>query len=183
MDIENEQAQPSYWNSVLIASLITAIIVVIISLVSGYMTLNSEPSGGMFSPLLFAGALSCLVGSIGGIIVNWHYAKEYGVTYKIGKGALLGLYVAVGATIFSIVFTQLWNLIDPSYTQALMDWNIQNTEAMQMPDEAKEQMIESMGDPNSLKNILYGAIGSLVGLGIVNAISGMIGAKIFASEE
>ncbi|MEX0607883.1 MAG: DUF4199 family protein [Balneolaceae bacterium] len=181
--MENEQVQPSYWNSVIIASLITALVVTILSLIGGYMTLGTEPVGSFFSSAQLFGTLACLVGAIGGVIVNWHYAKEYDITYKIGKGALLGVLVGLGATIFSVILGQIWNLIDPSYTQAIMDWNIANIEAMQMPEEAKQSTIEGMGDPNSFKTIAFQSLILFVSLGIINVISGMIGAKIFASEE
>jgi len=105
------------------------------------------------------------------------------VTYKIGKGALIGLFVGLGATIVAVILGQIWNIIDPSYQQALVDWNIQNFEAMQMPAEAKEQAIAGMEDPNSLKNIGLQAVFTFVGLGVMNVISGLVGAKIFASEE
>lgn len=181
--MENEQVQPSYWNSVIIASLITAIVITVLSLIGGYITLGSEPSGSLFNTAQIFGMLGCLIGAMGGIIVNWHYAKEYNITYPIGKGALLGLLVGLGATIVSVVLGKIWNLIDPSYMQALLDWNIANLEAMNMPDEARESAIEGMGDPNSFKTVAFQSLILFISLGIVNVISGMIGAKIFASEE
>ncbi|MEX0721191.1 MAG: hypothetical protein WD059_11015 [Balneolaceae bacterium] len=181
--MENEQVQPSYWNSVMIASLITGLIVTILSLIGGYMTLGSEPAGSLFNSAQIFGIVGCLIGAVGGIIVNWHYAKEFDITYKIGKGALLGLFVGVGATIITVLLGQLWNIIDPGYAQAIVDWNIANFEAMQLPEEAKQQSIESMGDPHSLKTIGVNALFLFISLGIINVISGMVGAKIFASEE
>lgn len=181
--MENEQSYPSYWNSVIIASLITAIVVTVFSLIGGYMTLGSEPSGSFFNSAQLFGTVGCLFGALGGVLVNWHYVKENDVTYKIGKGALLGLLVGLGATIFAVIIGQIWNLIDPSYQQALIEWNIQNTEAMQMPAETKETIIAGMDDPNSIKNIGLQALIMFVGLGIINVISGLIGAKVFASEE
>lgn len=181
--MENEQVQTSYWNSVIIASLITAIVITIISLIGGYMTLGSEPSGSLFNTAQIFGMLGCLIGAMGGIIVNWHYSKEYNITYPIGKGALLGLLVGLGTTIFAVILGKIWNLVDPSYTQALMDWNIANMEAMNMPDEARESAIEGLGDPDSLKTVAFQSLILFISLGIINVISGMIGAKIFASEE
>lgn len=181
--MENEQVQPGYWNSVIIASLVTAIVVTAFSLIGGYMTLGKEPSGSFFNSAQLFGTIGCLIGALGGLFANWHYVKENDVTYKIGKGALIGLFVGLIATIFTVIIGQIWNLIDPSYQQALVDWNIQNFEAMQMPAEAKEQAIAGMENPNSLKNIGLQALITFVGLGIVNVISGLIGAKVFASEE
>ncbi|WP_428236007.1 DUF4199 domain-containing protein [Gracilimonas sp.] len=185
MDMENEQIQenPSYWNSVIIASLVVGIIVTAFAIIGGYMTLGSEPSGSFFSSAQLLGTIGCLVGAIGGVLANWHYAKEYDITYKIGKGALIGLFVGLGATIVSVILGQIWNFIDPSFQQALVDWNIQNIEAMQMPAEAKEQAISGMENPNSAKNIGLQALFTFIGLGLMNVISGLIGAKVFASEE
>ncbi|MCH2450307.1 MAG: DUF4199 domain-containing protein [Gracilimonas sp.] len=181
--MENEQTQPSYWNSVILASLITAILVTAFSLIGGYMTLGSEPSGSFFSSAQLFSTIGCLVGALGGLFANWHYVKENDVTYKIGKGALLGLMVGLGATIFSVIISQIWNVIDPGFQEALIEWNIQNLEAMQMPAEAREQAIAGFDDPNSLQNIGLQALFTFIGLGIVNVISGLIGAKVFASEE
>ena len=185
MEMENEQMQenPSYWNSVIIASLVAGIIVTAFALIGGYMTLGSEPSGSFFSSAQLFGTIGCLLGAVGGVLANWHYTKEYNVTYKIGKGALIGLFVGLGATIISVILGQIWNVIDPSFQQALVDWNIQNFEAMQMPAEAREQAIAGMENPNSPSNIAMQAGFTFVGLGIMNVISGLVGAKIFASEE
>lgn len=179
----NNGKQPSYWNSVIIASAITAVIVVAISLLGGYMTLGSEPTGSFFNKMQLLATLACLIGAVGGVIANWHYVKEYEITYKIGTGALIGLWVGLVATILTVILGQIWNLIDPSYQQALIDWNIQNFEAMQIPEDAKQQAIESMDDPNSPGNIAMQALFTFIGLGVLNVFSGLIGAKIFASEE
>lgn len=181
--MENEQVQPSYWNSVILASLLTGIIVTAFSLIGGYMTLGAEPSGSFFSSAQLFSTIGCLIGALGGVFVNWHYVKENKVTYKIGKGALLGLLVGLGATIFSVIISQIWNVIDPGFQEALIEWNIQNLESMQMPAEAREQAIAGFDDPNSLSNIGLQALFTFIGLGIVNVISGLIGAKVFASEE
>lgn len=181
--MENEQVQPSYWNSVILASLITAIIVTVFSLIGGYMTIGSEPSGSFFNSAQLLSTIGCLAGAVGGVFANWHFVKENNVTYKIGKGALIGLFVALGATVFTILLLQIWNIIDPGYQQAFIDWNIENFEAMQMPEEAKQQAIESMENPNSLKNIGIQAVTTFASLGILNVISGLVGAKVFASEE
>lgn len=182
--MENEQVQPSYWNSVILASLITAIIVTVFSLIGGYMTIGSEPSGSFFNSAQLMSTIGCFAGAVGGVFANWHYVKENKVTYKIGKGALIGIFVALGATVLTILLSQIWNVIDPSYQQALIDWNIENFEAMpQMPEEARQQALEGFENPNSLKNISIQAVTTFVSLGILNVISGLIGAKVFASEE
>ncbi|MDR9415159.1 MAG: DUF4199 family protein [Gracilimonas sp.] len=178
--MEEQQQNPSYWNSVIIASLLTAIVVTVFSLIGGYMTLGSEPSGSFFSSAQLFSLIGCLIGALGGLYANWHYAKAYDITYKIGKGALIGLLVGAVATVFSVLIGEIWNLLDPGFEEALIDWNIQNMEAMQMPAEAKEQAIASLEGGTS---IFMEALYMFIGLGIVNVISGLIGAKVFASEE
>ena len=180
--MENEQTTPSYWNSVLLASLLTAIVVSVFTLIGGYMTLGSEPSGSIFSSAQIFSTLGCLIGALGGLYGNWHYAKTFDITYKIGKGALIGLLVGALATVFSVLIGEIWNFIDPGFEDALINWNIQNFEAMQMPAEAKEQAIASMEEQGA-GTIWMRALYSFIGLGIVNVISGLIGAKVFASEE
>lgn len=183
MEMENEQVQASYWNSVFIASLITAVIVSAASIIGGYMTLGTEPTGSFFNSAQLFSTIGCLLGAVGGVFANWHYAKEYNVTYKIGKGALIGLLVALVATVLAVLLGQLWNLLDPSFMESLVEWNIQNTEAMQIPEEAKQQTIEGFEDPYSATNIAIQAGVTFISLAILNVISGLIGAKVFASEE
>jgi hypothetical protein len=183
MEMENEQVQPSYWNSVLIGSLITALIVTLSSIIGGYMMLGTEPSGAIFNSAQLLGTIGCLFGAVGGLYANWHYAKEYKINYKIGKGALIGLLVAVVATVLSLIMGQIWELIDPSYADAIIDWSIQNAEAMQLPPEAKEATIESLENADSWVNRGIQAGTTLLALGVLNVISGLIGAKVFASEE
>lgn len=181
--MENEQVQPSYWNSIIIASLATAIVVTAFGVIGGYMTLSSEPTGSFFSSAQLLGTVGCLVGALGGLFANWHYVNEFEVQYPIGTGALIGLMVGLGATIFAVILGQIWNIIDPSYQQQLIEWSMRNIEAMQLPSAATQQAMSSLEDPNSIKNIALQGLMTFVGLGIVNVISGMIGAKIFASEE
>lgn len=177
---DQQQTNPSYWNSVIIAALITAIVVTIFSLIGGYMTIGTEPSGSFFSSAQLFSTLGCLIGALGGLYANWHYTKAYDVNYKIGKGALIGLLVGAVATVFSLLLGEIWGFIDPGFEEAIIDWNIQNMEAMQMPAEAKEQAIAGLEEGTS---VFMEALYTFIGLGIVNVISGLIGAKVFASEE
>lgn len=175
---------PSYWTSVTISGVIFGIIVFVLSLISTYAMINSEPSGSMFSPVQFLGILVCLIGGFGGMMATWHYANEHDVAIKLGKGALIGFLTGVVITVISIVFNQLWQVIDPDMTQKLIDSTIANLEAMDMADGQKQQIIdstvESMRGQQSLSTqLLYG----LPMYGILNAITGMIGAKLFGKKE
>lgn len=170
---------PNYWPSVAIAGLATAVIYSGMGLLSGYLTLGGSATAGQIT-----GVLTCLIGAVGGFIVNWHYANEYDITYKIGKGALLGFLTAVAAVVFGTLVSLIWtNLIDPGLNQALYDVQIETLEQQGMSQEQIDMAMSFTPKPGSTGYLLTQVGMGLVGLGIFNAISGLIGAKIFASEE
>jgi len=179
-----QEENPSYWSAVMVAGVITGILYSVLGIISAYVTVNSEP-GAIFGAGTAIGTLACLLAGVGGIIVNRQYAKEHDVTYKIGKGALLGLLTSVAAVVIATVFSLIWMyVIDPDLQQALYDWQIANLEAIpNMTDEMLEQQINNIPEPGSMKGILMSSGFGLIGLAIVNVITGLIGAKIYASEE
>lgn len=182
MEHENMQTEnPSYWTSVIIGGLISALILSVLGLVSQYMTVSTEPTGSSFTLAQAVGTFACLIAAVGGFIATRHYAKEYDITFAIGKGALIGLLTGVAATIISTGITLLWtSLIDPEINQAVYDWSIANLEAQNMTDDQMEMAKGFIPEPGfSVVTFLFG----LGMLGILNAISGLIGAKVFASEE
>ena len=181
MDNQELQAAPSYWISVLIGALVAAIIVFVTGLIGSYSTLGSEPSGSLFNMFQLVGILSCLLSSVGGVIAVRHYAKEYEITFKIGKGALIGLFTAIGIVAFSFILNYIWGqFIDPSMEEAIIDWNIKNIDLMQIPDANKEAAYDQIENAFSAQAIALQTGISLVTLSIVNVISGIIAAKIFA---
>tara|TARA_R110000868_G_scaffold411500_1_gene704769 strand:- start:2255 stop:2815 length:561 start_codon:yes stop_codon:yes gene_type:complete len=179
-----ENQNPSYWTSVLIGGLIVGFITTIMSLGSQYMTIGSEPTGSSINLTQIIGILSCLVGAIGGVIATRHYAKEFDITFPIGKGALIGFLAGVVAVAFSSVIGVIWTyLIDPDLNQAFYDWQIANLEAQNMTDDQMEMAMGFIPKPGSTSALIWTVGIGLVVMGALNAISGLIGAKIFASEE
>ena len=175
---------PSYWNSVLIGGLIIALIMTVLGLVSQYMTINSEPVGKSFGMGQAIGTIACLIAAIGGFISTRHYAKENDITFKLGKGALIGLFVGIVGVVASTVLSLLWtSIIDPDLNQALYNWSVANLDAQNLPREQYEMMLGFIPEPGSIKTIITSMAIGLVVVGVLNAISGMIGAKVFASEE
>jgi len=128
------------------------------------------------------------VGLIGGIIATRHYAKTHDVTFPIGTGALIGLFTGIAAAIIGGILGQVWGLVDPTLLERFGDTMVGAIDMNeQIPDGQKDQIISDMQqgfeDQQSIGGIIKGiAINSGV-LGFVNLLSGMIGAKIFASEE
>lgn len=180
--MDNEQVQtenPNYWPSVAIAGLATAVIYSGMGLLSGYLTIGGSATAGQVT-----GILTCLIGAVGGFIVNWHYANEYEITYKIGKGALLGFLTAVAAVVFGTLISLIWtNLIDPNLNQALYDAQLTTLEQQGMSQEQIDMAMSFSPKPGTTGYLVAQVGMGLLGLGIFNAITGLIGAKIFASEE
>ena len=133
------------------------------------------------------GLLPCILGLVGGIIATRHYAKTNEITFSIGKGALIGLLTGAVAAIITTILGQIWQVIDPSLTDNFLDLMAQSFEAMDMPEaqynEAIEGLEKSKAEQQSVVGILKALGMSLLGFGITNAITGMIGAKIFASPK
>lgn len=184
--IENEI--PSYWNSVLIGALIVAILSSVAGTILLYYVAGTEPSMSLLIVSSLFVPVTCLVGLVGGLISTRHYAKTNDVTFPIGKGALIGLLTGVLAAVFSSVISLIWTqLIDPSLMEAFTNNMISAMESVEMPQAQREQSINGMMENKEKQNSAGGILTSLAInagiLGVVNAITGMIGAKLFASEK
>lgn len=175
---------PSYWTSVGISGVIFGILAFVLSLVSTYAMINSEPTGSFFSPVQLLGVLVCLVGAFGGMMATWHYANEYNVPIKLGRGALIGFLTGLCITVVSVVLNQLWQVVDPEMTQKLIESTIANMEAMDMAEGQKQQIIDStVQNMRSQQSIGTQLLWGIPMNGILNLITGIIGAKIFAEQE
>lgn len=181
---EQANSDPSYWASAGVASFIFGLIVFVISLISAYITINSEPTGSFFSPMQLIGTLACLIGAFGGMVAVWHYTKEYDVPVKLGRGALIGFLTGAGIAVLSTLLNQVWLLIYPDMTQKLIDSIVANMEAMDMPEEQKQQAIDST--VQSMESQYSFGWQLLLGIplyGVLNLITGMIGAKVFGKDQ
>ena len=183
-----QNSQPSYWTSVTIGALIISIVTSIAGLGLLYNLAGSEPSMSM---MIMAGLfipITCLFGGFGGFISNRHYAKTFDLSFPIGKGALIGFFTGLVAAVFSTLISLIWtNLIDPMLMENFANNMVSAFELIEMPEAQREQSINDiMADvenQNSIGKIFRDLGISAVSLGIINAISGIIGAKVFASEE
>lgn len=185
--MENEMMDnemPSYWSSVFIAASIVALITAVMNIVAQYMTIGGEPTGSAFNASQLVGIVSCLVAALGGFIATRHYATTNDVKFPMGKGALIGLFTGIFLVLISTVISLIWTyLIDPDLNQAFYDWQIANVEAQNVPDQQKEMAISFIPEPGSTSALMIAVGIGLVVTSILNVISGLIGAKIFAKEE
>jgi len=179
---QNNATIPSYWASVGIAAVIFSLLTSVLQLISGYMQINAEPTGSLFSPTMLFSVVVCLVGAFGGMVAVWHYANEYQITMKLGKGALIGFLTGAAMVLIGIVLNKLWLLVDPDMQQKMMESTIENFEAMDMPEETKQQMIDqaaSQANPSIVTQLLYG----IPIFGILNLLTGMLGVSLFARNK
>lgn len=182
--IEQNNGDAPYWTSVGVASFIFGIVTFGISISAAYATINAEPTGSFFSPAQLIGILGCLVGAFGGMLAAWHYAREYEVVIKLGKGALIGFLTGVGITVVSVVLSQIWQVIDPDMTRKMIESTIANMEAMEMPEQQKQQMIDAAAESmRNQQNIGTQLLWGIPMYGILNLLTGMIGAKVFGKKE
>ena len=180
---QTPNSKPSYWTSIAVAGLLFGIISFALTLVYNYTVINSEPTGSAFSPYQLIGTFACLLGAFGGMLATWHYAREYDVPIALGRGALIGFLTGLCIAIVSTLLNQLWLVVDPDMTEKMIESTIANFEAMDMPGQQQQMMdgvVESMRSNQSIgRQLLWG----LPVMGILNLITGMIGAKIFGKKE
>ncbi|MFP8489352.1 DUF4199 domain-containing protein [Gracilimonas sp. Q87] len=185
--MDNEQNAPSYWNSVLIGALTVALITGGLGIILMYYVAGAEPSMTLMVVSGLTLPLTCLLGLVGGLISTRHYAKTYDITFSIGQGAMIGLLTGAIAAIFATLISQLWMMIDPALMENFYENMIYSMEQVGLPQAQLNDTIDTMQQTReqqqSLSGIVTGLLTNAVILGIVNALTGMVGAKIFASED
>lgn len=182
IDVQSSE-QGSIWTSVFLIGGLFGIIASILGLVSGYIQISQEPTGSFFGPSAFTGILVCLTTSVAGLVAVWHYAKEVSRSISYGQGAMMGMAVAVMIALISLSFTQLWYLIDPNYLTNYIDSMIANFEAMGLPDEALDAQTDQLMQATTLAGVLKQTAISMVFLAIFNALTAMLGVRIFGEKK
>ena len=168
---------PSYWNAVITAGLITGTILTVIQLTTSYMTIAGSSATGM-------AIIGCLIASIAGIISNWMYAKGYDLTYPIGKGALLGVFSGIITSIVTFSLQLFWTkVIDTGMNEAIIEATLNSFEDQGLSQEEIDMAQSFIPDPNSLVGLIITFLSALAMYVVINLISGIISAKIFAKEE
>jgi hypothetical protein len=174
----------NYWQSVFLVGAIFSIISFAISLFFGYRQIGSEPSGAIFSPMMFSGVIVCLITCVAGAVAVWHYTREVSPSIKLGQGALVGFLTGAAIVVVSIVLSQVWTFIDPGYTDKLVEAAIANVEAMDLPSSTQDDMIDTMAESvRSSQSITQQLFWGIPITGLLNLVSGMIGAKLFGKKE
>lgn len=178
METTSEQ---SYWTSVFLAAILFGLVSFALTTGIGYYQINNGSTGSVgFSSI--SGGIVCLLTAFGGMLAVWHYLKEGPAGMTIGKGAVIGLMTGILIGIISFVLTKLWMFVDPSYASKLIDMRI--TAATSNPnitDQQRQQITDAMHNGGGL--MIIGYIIGIVFEGVVNLLTGMIGAKLFSKED
>lgn len=174
-----------YLPSIGIVGAIFSLVSFVIGLFFGYQQINAEPTGSFFSPMMISGVVVCLISAIAGLIAVWHFTREVTPVLTLGQGALIGFLTGAVIVIVSVLLNELWiQVFDPDYTAKIMDSAIANIEAMEMPQDSKQQMIDAMADSMATSQSFWRQIFWGVPItGLLNLITGLIGVKIFGEKK
>ncbi len=173
----------SYLPSIGIVGVIFSLITFVIGLFFGYQQINAEPTGSFFSPIMLSGAVICLVSCVAGAIAVWHFTREVTPFMTLGQGALIGFLTGAVIVIVSVLLNELWiSVFDPEYTEKIMDATIANVEAMEIPEDAKQNAIDSAAgqfNQSTWRQLFWG----IPITGLLNMITGLLGVKIFGEKK
>lgn len=173
--------QKSYWPSVILAGVIFGLVYFALATFSGYYQINSSATSNIFGSI--TGTVICLLSGVGALLATWHYQKENETELAIGKGAVIGLLTGLLIGILSVILSQLWHLVDPLFMQKLLDHQIAIINAKSnLTDDQKQKAIDMIHNMSgTMKYIQYTL--NVVGVGILNLLTGMLGAKIFSKGK
>lgn len=178
----NNNNEGSYWPSVILASVIFGLIAFALTIGAGYYTINSEPTKSVLNPSTIVGVLTCLFTAFGGMLALWHYTRENVSSVTIGKGALIGLLTGIIIGLISLILTNvIWPLIDPAYTNKIIDATMRTMQARGMTQEQLQKVSDMMHSGSLLKSLGY--VFNVVLFAILNMVTGMVGAKMFSKDN
>lgn len=174
----------NFWQSVVIVGVIFSVVSFILGLFFGYRQIGAEPTGSLISPMMISGVVVCLVTCVAGAVAVWHYTKEVTQYLKLGQGALIGFLTGAVIVVVSVVLNEIWSLIDPEYTEKLIEAAIANVEAMDLPQSARDDMADTMAESvRSSQSITQQIFWGIPVTGLLNMVTAMIGTAIFAKKE
>jgi hypothetical protein len=103
---------------------------------------------------------------------------------KLGEGALIGLYTAIVSSLAATVLMEVWLVVDPEMYQNFFDASMRNFESNpNFPEEMLANMEAQFSKTLTLEGRLSQLLFALPIGGIIMALSGMVGVKIFAEKE
>ncbi|MDI6401777.1 DUF4199 family protein [Balneolaceae bacterium ANBcel3] len=181
------ESEKSMLKPVLMTGLIFGFVLFLVGILAGYYIISKEPTGRFFMVTFLTVGPTCLIALFISFFAVKSYVKENGPEMTLGKGAIIGLSAAAIAAAVSVVFMFIWPMIDSSYLENYYSALIAETEiTTALPPEMREPMIdayyEEMRSSNSITSFLSNLVSSVFMLSLLNAITGLIAAKIFGTR-
>lgn len=178
---------PSYQQSVFIGGGIVGGLAFLINIISGYLQISSAPSTTLLGIMALMALITCLVGMTGGLVSAWHYSKLLEQTITLGKGALIGLLTGVILAVVSTLLSKIWTILNPDFNQQIMESVIASFEQLDLPKDQKKAQIDmiynSMKGSESFGGIISSIFTGAIFYGILNALTGMLGVKLFIQNN
>jgi len=181
-----EQANESYMPFAFRFAMIFAIFSFVANLAVAYTVISMEPSMMMMFIPSIGGAVICLAAAVAGLLVVRGYIKATDLRVPVGKGAVIGLVTGVLIALISGVLGILWDFVDPNMTKNMMNSMMGAIDTLpEMNEAARQQAVDQMmaNDPTQWSVRLMGLGVGTIGFGIMNLITGMIGAAIFSKKD
>lgn len=114
----------------------------------------------------------------------WHHVRAHNVTMKLGQGALIGFLTGIVMVLIGIVLNKIWLIVDPDFTQKMMESVMANFEAMDIPESQKQEMIDSAAQQfENNQSVATQLVWGIPMFGILNLLTGMLGVSMFAREN
>ncbi len=184
--MEINQQKPSFIRQAVIVGLIFAAILFFLEVTTGMLLIYSSPATGMMVVSLFSMAVGCLVAAFAGLFGTRMYVREFNVPMTFGDGAKIGLVTGLVVALGNTFLDLIWLVINPGFQENVLDASIESIEAMQIPEEQKDQMIDSLyaetQDATTASGIALNLVGLMFMFGILNTLTGMLGVRFFAKQ-
>lgn len=176
------EAQKNFVKSVAVAAVLIGLISTAIFIYNGYAIMDKEPTGSMVPPGTVLNLVVCLVGTFTGLLaVKLQAAEEPVMT--LGRGAVIGVATGVTLAVSMTAGSMFWEVVDPEFSKNFMEAMRRFYEAMpNMPEDALEKMVDGMEEQFTLVGRLKGLGFSALLNGLLNALTGLLGAKLFTSR-
>lgn len=182
-----DEELPSYQKSVLIGGGIVGGIAFIINIISGYMQINAEPSASVLMTMGVMSLVGCLVSMLAGLVSTWHYSNFLQSSITLGKGALIGLFTGIVLALVTTILSKIWSVLNPDFNQQLMESVIAGFESLDLPEQQKQAQIDmiynNLKSAGSLWSMIKSFLGGGVLYGLLNALTGMLGVKLFIQRK
>ena len=178
--------QSLYFNTAIQVGLALGLLSAIIQVVNINMAISAEPSTSIVDiKSIVVGILSCLLSlAVGAYAVKHYLGTQEDKSMKLGEGALIGLYTAIVSTLAATVLIELWLVVDADMYKNYLEATMRNFEANPA---FTDELLEGMESQYAKTLTLGGRLGQLLFAlpigGIIMALAGMVGVKIFAEKE